>query len=467
MARLSDLADVLVGCRVTTRDQWEQAARAGRGDLARILAHLASEPPDWWDGKTPAPPGLTDYQREAITARVATNEFGPLRRDLAVNQFLLLDKLGLGGQGEVFRGLQRNPARFVAVKTLIRDTETGRQRFEREARAMMKIQHPAVARFYLYERVRNAAGEPTHEYLIAMEFVDGTDIHRLVRASGVMPWPFVARWAVELLGGLMVIHQNGFIHRDIKPRNVMVAGPTPGPDVAPQETSVKLLDFGAVKRADEEIEAKPGARVFIGTREFAPPEQWGGQVVPESDLYALGGTLYSALTGRAPYQKEGREAKLLMKAHATEPIPNAAEFNPDVPDGLNRLLQRLMAKRPEDRGTAAGLIEEFRQLLRGESGAEIPPPSAPTPPPARPKPAVVSAAELRAATRRESEPRNPVSRALEPVLGALERFFIPGHLRPAPGHEPALPERVAALLRRPSILLALALLVILLVVLAW
>src|SRR5205085_1194578 len=83
-------------------------------------------------------------------------------------------KLGEGGQGAVFRARQLNPARFVAVKTLTRDTERARQRFEQEARTLLRVRHPAVARFHLYERVRDEAGAPTDEYLIAMEFVDGT-----------------------------------------------------------------------------------------------------------------------------------------------------------------------------------------------------------------------------------------------------------------------------------------------------
>src|SRR5947209_7157448 len=106
MPELSELGQVLVGCRVVTEGQWERAAPTGGEELDAILAALAAEKPHWWDGKAPAPPGLTDYQRNVIRARFAADELPLLRRDLALNQFLLLTKLGQGGQGEVYRARQ-------------------------------------------------------------------------------------------------------------------------------------------------------------------------------------------------------------------------------------------------------------------------------------------------------------------------------------------------------------------------
>ena len=226
------------------------------------------------------------------------------------------------------------------MKTLTQDTDAGRERFEQEARVMMRVQHSGVARFYLYERVRDPSGQPMDEYLIAMEYVEGTDLHRLAQWIGPVPWPFVARWAVDLLGGLATIHENGLIHRDIKPANVMILGPAPEPGVSPAATSAKLLDFGAVKPTTADGPRATGTkRIFVGTREYAPPEQWAERVVPASDLYALGGTLFQALTGRAPYQVEGRDAIAFMKAHARAPIPAVREFTPDVPEGVDRLIQ--------------------------------------------------------------------------------------------------------------------------------
>ncbi|HEX4608301.1 MAG TPA: serine/threonine-protein kinase [Urbifossiella sp.] len=463
MPQLSDLARVLVGCRVFTWPRCEQAAREGGGDLARTLDTLAAAPPDWWDGTPPAPPGLTDYQRRVIELRYEDDELAVLARDLALNQFLLLDKLGEGGQGKVYRARQLNPPRFVAIKTLTQDTESRRRRFEQEARSMIRVRHPGVARFYLYERVRTAAGDPTDEYLIAMELVEGADLAWWLRRAGPVPWPFAARWAIDLLGGLDAIHQNGFVHRDVKPENVMVVGPAPGPGVAPGATAAKLLDFGAVKPAggDGADEPVPGQVVFVGTREYAPPEQWAGRVVPASDLYALGATLFQALTDRPPYVVPGRQVAAMIKAHTREPIPHVREYNPEAPAALDRLIHRMLAKDSDDRGTAAELMDEFQRLLDRKTGANPPPPHAP-PPRTRPKPVAPPAPAARPAAAVDPEPDNPVDRITGSVLGALERVFLPARLRPSTGQEPPTSERIAALLRHPRFLITLAVVVALL-----
>ncbi len=457
MSSLAELAAVLVECRVITPEQWGRAVRAAGDDLAAVLDVLADEPPPWWDGTPPLPPGLTRYQRAVIETRFESDELDLLRHDLAVNRFLLLEKLGQGGQGEVFRGRQLNPPRYVAVKTLIRDTEIRRRRFEQEARTMMRVQHPAVARFYLYERVRDAGGEPTDEYLIAMEFVNGTPLHRLVRKVGPAPWPFAVRWTIDLLGGLAAIHKGGLIHRDVKPENVMVVGPAPGPGVAPEATAAKLLDFGAVKWADDAGEGDVTAnRVFIGTVEYAPPEQWTADSVAASDVYALGGTLFHMLTGLTPFQKEQRDIAAYRESHLTEDPPDVRLYSPEVPAAVNRLFRRMMAKDPADRGEAAELIEEFRRLLPGGSGTGAAPRPRPKPAPEAPPPAE---------TARPPAPDRRTSGAVDLAVAFLEGVFIPGHHRPPPGEELPLHERLLALLRRPVVLGILVVLAITLVLL--
>jgi serine/threonine protein kinase len=451
MPEIEDLADILVGSRVATRDQWERAAQIGGGDLAHTLDALADGPPEWWDGTPPTPPGLTTYQRSAIELRFEMDEIDRLHRDLALNRFLLLEKLGQGGQGEVYRGRQLNPPRFAAVKTLVRDTEVRRRRFEQEARTMMRVQHPAVARFYLYERVRDAEGVPTDEYLIAMEFVDGTPLHRLVRRSGPVPWPFAVRWVTDLLGGLAVIHDSGLIHRDVKPENVMVVGPDPGPGVAPGATAVKLLDFGAVKRADAGGgDGVTAAKIFIGTVEYAPPEQWTSEAVAASDLYALGGTLFFMLTGQTPFQKDRRDVAAYRDSHLHDEVPDLRQRARDVPAGVNRLFRKMMAKDPAARGTAAELLDEFRRLRPGASGAAAPPSSG-----ARSRPAPAPKSPTPTPPTREPVARHPLDRTVGPAVAVLERVFLPAHHRPTSGAEPPLSERLAALLRRPLVLLLL------------
>lgn len=458
MSRLSDLADILIETRVATGDQWASAVRAAGGDLDRILAALTAAPPHWWDRKPPAPPGLTDYQRDAILSRYQDDELDLLPRDLALNQFLLLDMLGQGGQGAVFRSRQLSPPRFAAIKTLVRDSEVSRRRFEQEARAMMKVQHPALARFYLYERVRNADGKPTDVYLIAMELVPGIDLHRLVWQDGPVPWPFAVRWLIDLLGGLAVLHRSGFIHRDVKPQNVMIVGPTPGAGVSPAATAAKLLDLGAARRVGgEEI---VGSKVFVGTMEFAAPEQWTGELVPASDLYALAGTLYHALSGRSPFQKDRRDGDLYRESHENEEPPDLRELDSDIPDGLNRLYHQMMAKDPTARGNADELIVAFRRLLPVEATSPVPA--------AKPRPAPATSSPPsrdRHSPTHQPHSSNPLAWPVEAILGLLERAFVPRHQRPTAGHEASVSERVASLLRRPLVLIVI--LVIVSLLLSW
>jgi serine/threonine protein kinase len=457
MPDLTELGAILIGTRVVGKPQWESALAVGQAagnDVDAVLAvinTLTAKPPHWWDGKQSEPPGLTEYQQSVIRSRFVDDQLQYLRRDLALNQFLLLGKLGQGGQGEVYRARQLNPPRFAAVKTLVRDTEVRRRRFEQEARSMMKIQHPAVARFYLYERVRDASGEPTDEYLIAMEFVHGTPLHRHVQRVGLVPWRFAIHWAIQLLGGLSSIHKSGLIHGDVKPENVMAIGPPPGPNTRVDSTAAKLLDFGAARRTDDDSDEP--RRTFVGTPEYAPPEQWTGGEVPASDLYSLGCTMYYMLTARFPYQKERREPFAYRDSHTNDPVLEVRDFNTDVPPELSDVMKKMMAKLPTKRGTAEELVAALKALLPREAA---------TPPPAdrpRTKPKMPAlkpdapAAPLRKPTKKATENApNPVYKFADDTLAMLEQLFIPGHFRPPSGEEAAIPERIISLLRRPIVL---------------
>jgi serine/threonine protein kinase len=474
MPRLSELADILIKCRVISKKQWDEAEHVGGDDLSQILEHLTEKKPAWWDGPSPAPPGLTEYQRDIIQKRFDEDELRRLRRDLALNQFLLLDRLGQGGQGEVYRSRQLNPPRFAAVKILIRDTEGRRKRFEQEARAMIRIQHPSVARFYLYERIRDAGGDPTDEYLIAMEFVNGTDLQQLVRKIGPVPWPFAVHWVCNMLSGLEVIHKSGFIHRDVKPENVMIIGPPPGPGVTWDDTAAKLLDFGAVNRVDDPTEVSKSAnRVFVGTMEYASPEQWNGKIVVASDIYALGGTLFYMLTGRHAFKKERRDPIAFMNAHLHEEVPDILAFNQTIPPELNQLCRQMMTKDPNQRGTATELLESFQRLRPREASVGYAPPAVSgTYNPARSKsttvdqemPTEVIQPRRASVPKDKSKNQNPFVRASEGLLSLLERIFIPGHLRTATGTEFGLVERLMALLRQPLVLVILVIILFLLII---
>ncbi|MCS6865141.1 MAG: serine/threonine-protein kinase [Gemmataceae bacterium] len=467
MPTLADLGHILITHRIVSAPRWQRVAKANPGNLSAILDALTAEPPEWWtnDSSSP-PPGLTDYQRQAIEAWYETGR-GALARQLALNQFILLEQLGQGGQGTVYKARQLSPNRFVAIKTLRQDSEARRVRFEQEAKALMRIQHPAVARFYLYERLRDSAGKPTDEYLIAMEYVEGIDLARLLLQVGRVAWPVVVRWAVQLLDGFAVIHRMGLIHRDVKPGNIMISGFVAHQNEVSTSTTAKLLDFGAVKPAREVVVRTGTKRIFMGTREYAAPEQWMEETVTASDLYALGATFFEALTGRPPYLVEGRDVMGFLKAHTQAPVPHVSDFNPEVPDALERLIRQMLCKDPADRGDATQLARAFRELL-----------------PVRERPPAVEAAPSGGISRlhgpapqdvfrisktipQKIEEKTLWDRISHPFFTILERLFLSPALRPVAGHEPPAGQRLATLLRQPLVLITLGLLVVLVIWLMW
>jgi serine/threonine protein kinase len=229
-----------------------------------------------------------------------------------------------------------------------------------------------------------------------------------------------------------------------------------------------LLDFGAVKPAADES-GSGRKRVFVGTREYAPPEQWEERAVPASDVYALGGTLFHALIGHPPFEVPDRDANEFRRVHAHAPIPKVRTLNPSVPTALSRLIGRMLAKRPEDRGSPAELIEAFRSLLPPEEREPVLPTTLPPriQRPARPAAARAPDSETPAPAPPEPDrpARDPLPRAVNVVLGVFEQIYLPPHLRPAAGSEPPLPERIAVLLRRPLVILTIIVLIGALIVL--
>jgi serine/threonine protein kinase len=457
----SEIGSVLVACKVVSAEQW--AGVPAGADLEGVLDALVSTKPWWWDAPTAPPPGLTAYQENLIRDRAEADDPAGLKAGLTLNQFLLLGHLGEGGQGRVYFARQLRPARYAAVKTLTRDTEPARMRFEQEAKAMMDVAHPSVARFYQYERVRDQFGRLTNDYLIAMEYVEGKDLFRLVRKGGPAPWRFAVRWTVQLLSGLDYLHTRGFIHRDVKPENVMAVGPVAGWG-DPKATRVKLLDLGAVKPAGgDDVARAVGGRVFVGTPEYAPPEQWSGELVPASDIYAAAGTLFFVLTDRTPYQKEKRDAFAYMKSHVNDPVPDLRAFNPDVPEEVAAVVAQMMAKDPAARGTAKQLIAALMKTL-GETDLAKPLAGKPARKAPRPLPTPIEPAVPK--PREGYEPRQEPG-PFDAALVLLERLFIPPHKRPRPDDELTTRERVLALIRRPLVIVLFLAVLALLVRCLW
>jgi eukaryotic-like serine/threonine-protein kinase len=355
MASLEQVGAKLVALRVVTEDQWRQASD-GTSKLVVTLDRLLHTPGTWYDPNNPEAQGLTDFQRKAILSGNLNGQLDRLDRRLRLGKFLLLRQLGQGGMGIVWMAWDLEKHRYVALKRVQGDSSAKRARFRREARICGRLHHASICRALGFRQSGKAA-------LLVMEYLAGRTLKAEVNARGeTIPWPDVARWAADLLDGLAYAHGRGVIHRDVKPENVML---TP----AGRIRRAKLLDMGLAKckldpaLAGEVAENLTVAGQIIGTPAYMSPEQWqgGSELGPESDIYALGGTIYYALAGRPPFR--GDSVIQYCNAHVQQkPIP-VRDIRSDIPERLDGLVLKMLAKHPRQRGSAVELLWEVRQLL--------------------------------------------------------------------------------------------------------
>jgi streptogramin lyase len=241
--------------------------------------------------------------------------------------------VGRGGMGVVYRALQLGLERIVALKViapeLLDDTDV-RTRFLAEARAAASVDHPNVIPVH-------EAGEQDGVAFIAMRFVGGSDLRSLVRSGGPLDPAEAGAYVAQAGAALDAIHHAGFVHRDIKPANLLI-------DV---HGHVYVTDFGLVKHLVTSA-GRTATGQWVGTLDYVAPEQIrGGRVDARADVYALGGVLHYALTGRVPFERDGDEAKLWAQLSAPPPVPGCGA-------ALDAVVARAMAKDPEERYPSAG-----------------------------------------------------------------------------------------------------------------
>jgi serine/threonine protein kinase len=243
------------------------------------------------------------------------------------------------GEGTVYKARQLRLDRPVALKIVDADMARDplvRERLRREARTVAALDHPNVVPLY-------EAGEEDGTVFVATRWVDGTELGALIRRDQPLRPRRAARLAAQVAAALEVAHEQELIHRDVKPSNVIV---TP-------EDHVYITDFGLTKRA-QSMSGFTAAGQMLGTIEYVAPEQIeGGETSPRGDVYGLACVLYEMLAGFPPFAREkGETAK--MWAHLNAPPPSVREQRPDVPQALDDAIRAGMAKRPDDRPTAAG-----------------------------------------------------------------------------------------------------------------
>ena len=278
--------------------------------------------------------------------------------EVLLGRYELEDTLGVGGMSTVYRAHDRVLERPVAVKVLHTrlgaDAESVR-RFRGEARAVARLSHPNII------AVLDRGVSDGREFIV-LELVEGDDLRRVLDRDGRLPVARALAVVLDVAAGLAYAHDNGFVHRDVKPQNILVT-----PDGA-----AKLVDFG-IARAARGGSAETLTGTLLGTSAYISPEQaQGQQVTPASDVYSLGVVLYELLTGSVPYV--GESFLIVAMKHVNEPPPRLSD-RPDIPPRLARAVERALAKLPEERFASmdafAAELEQCRRQVEacGDHGS--------------------------------------------------------------------------------------------------
>jgi serine/threonine protein kinase len=302
---------------------------------------------------------LTRFQASAIFRRQS--------RGLRFGDYIVLDKVGSGGIGQVFKAENRQTGQTFALK-LLRATYTKSKkavaRFYREAETAARLRHPNLVSVC-------EAGDWNGLHFLVMELIEGSDVRSVVKEQGPLSVAVAVDIICQAARGLEYAHAHGTIHRDIKPANMLLDA----------TGRVVVLDLGLARleEPDREGDGEEGGRLtmpgtFLGTFDYVAPEQAvdAHDVDGRCDIYSLGCTLYYLLRGRPPYRRENAPQTLL--AHCQDPIPNLLEEFPGVPQRLAALFQRMLAKLPSGRvGTMTEVVAELEACQRELTGGVTPP----------------------------------------------------------------------------------------------
>jgi serine/threonine protein kinase len=319
--------------------RWESTARDSVANAERFTKWLVAEG------------YLTDYQVSLLARGHADGFF--------LDQYKILERLGKGRMAGVYKAVHRlGPV--VAIKVLPPSRARDPQllaRFQREAQLALSLKHPHIVRAF-------QVGEAGRLHYLVMEYLEGETLEDVLERRGSLPPAEAIRVAYQALLGLQHIHEQGFIHRDLKPSNLMLAGVKgQGSGVKSQESEgssltpvVKILDIGLGRVFFDEHSPLPAVDqmlttegMVLGTPDYLSPEQARDprSVDIRSDLYSLGCVLYHCLTGQAPFPDSNLISQMIR--HATEPPRPLRDFNAALPDGLQPIINRLLAKEPAQR----------------------------------------------------------------------------------------------------------------------
>lgn len=295
---------------------------------------------------------------KALPPQSSSDDFDDLS---SLGKYKIQRKVGSGGMGSVFLAVDQQLKRTVALKVLPKDKASNLtlvRRFKAEGQAGAQMEHPNIVSVY-------ESGEIDGYLYLAMEFVEGVDAFELLRKRGVIPVKRSVDIIKQATLALQHANQRQIVHRDIKPSNLMIRD---------RDGVVKLADLGLARFLEDDGDlGLTKAGTTVGTVDYMSPEQARDSKAADirSDLYSLGCTWFHLLTGNPPYPDGDLMNKL--RAHAMQPVPDPRQVNPSVPAGVAAIVQRMMAKKPEDRyQTPAQLLWDLNlpTLMRGDLSAE-------------------------------------------------------------------------------------------------
>jgi len=289
--------------------------------------------------------------------------------DLVVGDYVILEFVGKGGMGQIFKARHALMKREVAIKFTLPDAngkvpQSAIDRFHREVEAASKLSHPNIVSSL-------DAGQRGEVCYLVMEYVQGTNLTQHIREKGPMAFHQALECLIQASQGLEYSHRKGVVHRDIKPSNLLLT----------DDGHIKILDMGLVRmRATQEgqVSQNPSEQLtengqILGTLDFMAPEQAldPHNVDKPADIYSLGCTLYFMLTGTPPFRREGATQMSRLIAHREDPIPLLCKVRADVPKEFEPVFQKMLAKAPLRRYQSLGeLIVDLRKIQQRVQSAE-------------------------------------------------------------------------------------------------
>jgi len=340
---------LVVEGNLVTQDQLAEAKRLRAESPSATLLDLLIEK------------GYGDAAKLKAAAELATMRSGSERVSIA--GFELLEKIGQGGMGAVYRASQVNIGRFVALKLMrpaLAKDKRYLERFLREARASAKLSHPNIVQGI-------DAGQDKGYYYFAMEFVDGQTLRRIIKDEGRLSERRCLEIGAQIALALDHAARFNMVHRDVKPENILIERAT---GVA------KLADLGLIKSLGSGDSSLTQAGIAIGTPNYISPEQACGDETIDirTDIYSLGASLYHAVTGTVPFSADS--APVMMSMHMQAPLEPPHRRHPEVSPWFSQVIQKMMAKDRGDRyQTPAEVLADLERIMNGEApaGAEVKP----------------------------------------------------------------------------------------------